>query len=224
MHCLIIEDRKLLASGFTQMVENLRGIEAVHTAMHPYEIRYLLKTVPISVVICSPDLWNHEYFKEIKSMPRLIFLSNTRSKIKEDVEGSQLVVLKEPFSPLHLERLVDKVMGQDTTFFDFMFVKFERRWRPIQYADIELVEKKPGSYVLIATRKCNYLVSGTLQSWLRKLPMDRFVRPCDSLVVPMTELPKFTGDVYVFRGREIRLTFRMAKKAKREMESLTQHF
>lgn len=221
MHCLLIDDRTALVDQLVASLQRQQEIESVHTAMHPYQIRYLLKNIPVSVVICLPHLWDHSYFEAMKSLPLVLFSTNKKAKIKEDAGRIVLNVLKDPWNEQQLKAFLLGAKDKERQrFSDFIFVRFERRWRAVAFGEIELIEKKSGSFVLIYCKHNNFLVSGNLSTWLQRLPKDRFVRPCDNLIVPVKEISRLTGDIFLFRGREIRMTFRFASLARMEMETL----
>ncbi len=201
-----------------KILEQDNNIAAVHTAIHPYQVTAVLRTIPVSIVFVRPGMWNFQWFQGFTSLPQFVFLSSVRNKIKVDPDGSPELILREPYNVLQVTNVVEEASEHNAgRSADFFFVKFERRWRKIVFVDIELIEKKPGHYVLICTKEHSYLVAGSLNSWMMKLPEEKFIRPADNIVLPVAEVAKLTGVVYPFRGRDIKLTFRFARQARKEM-------
>jgi DNA-binding LytR/AlgR family response regulator len=77
-----------------------------------------------------------------------------------------------------------------------------------------------GSYVQFHLKYGNRLIPGHLNGWIQKLPEDTFIRISDTLIVPASELSKIQNNEYVFKGRSIKLTYRFAIAARREMERM----
>ncbi len=220
MYCLIIDESLVQLQHLKELLEQRKEFDMVHTAIHPYEAKYVLASVPIDVVFVRFKLWDYSYFKNFDSLPVIVFTATGRESFRESEKEMLGFTMKEPYSSKQLSQLFLNMIGaRPLPTADFFFVKFERRYRKIEFDKIEIIERKTG-YVLICTTGANFLVAGTLQQMLERLPNDRFIRVADTLILPAREAPKVTGDTYCFRGREIALTFRFAKAARLEMEQM----
>jgi hypothetical protein len=80
-----------------------------------------------------------------------------------------------------------------------------------------MIEKREKNYMQFHLSYENPLIAGSPGYWLQKLPKDQFVRISDTLIVPVSELPKIRGNEYIYRGRKIPLSFRFAAGSGDEM-------
>jgi len=221
MFCLIIDETLEQLQPLKELLEQRKEVDVVHTAIHPYEAKYVLTSVPIDIVFIRFKLWDPIYFKDFKTLPTIVFTANGREGYRESEKEELGFAMKEPYTAKQLSQVFMKMIGaQPMVSADFFFVKFEKRYRKIDFEKIELIERKVG-YVLICTTGANFLVAGSINQVLNRLPKGRFKRVADAIILPAKEASRLTGNTYCFRGREIPLTFRFAKAGRlEEMEEV----
>lgn len=218
-HYLIVYESKTATAVLKEQLL-LQGNVVVHTVSSAAGIRPLLLAFPVSVVFVGVGMWDYRAMKGMQVTPVIVVLCGPREFMKEELLGSgatRIPYLKEPFAAKDVHGLrtsLPKLYPQAST--EFMFIKFDRRWRKIMFEDILAIEKKDGMYSMIHTQVGNLMVLSRLESWLEQLPPDGFVRVADGLILPVAESKKVVGDVYHFKGRDIKLSFKFLKPRRRE--------
>ncbi|MES2373447.1 MAG: hypothetical protein V4557_12755 [Bacteroidota bacterium] len=192
----------------------------VHTVQSAGAVHHVLLSFPVSIAFIGVGLWDHTVFRRIGQVPTLVILCNPREFMKEEMLG-QINYLKQPFTAkdiILLKIRMPKLVSINST--DFMFLKCDRRWRKLMFEEIEMIERKDTMYLMFHTRVGNFLVLGSMENWLKRLPSELFQRVADGLVLPIAEVPNIAGDLYFFKGREINLSFRFSRKVKRDARKL----
>jgi hypothetical protein len=208
-HYLVVHENKMMAAILGRLLQEQDTSLNVHVVDSVAAMRPVLLAFPVSVVFIPVTLWGYTPFIGMIRLPAVVFICTKRKKIKTELLGDSMWHLAEPYVWKDLILLQIKIEKfASPVSLDFMFVKFDRRFRKVNFTDIELVEKKDGMYVLICTVEGNFLMLGGIRSWLERLPKDRFVRIADDLIVPKDQEHKVNIDTYEFKGRQIALTFR----------------
>ncbi len=219
MNALIIDDNPKTLVVLKDLLKAHWGTEAVFTAVQPYLVRSLMAAEQIDVVFIRVRLWDFRQFEELEQMPVVVFLSGGKDKLTMKEETAVRYALREPYNTTELPRLLRKIEEERFTEPpEYLFLRYLGRFHRVYFSEIELVEGKVGSYVQFFLKEGSQLLPGSLASWVRRLPADRFVRISDGLIVPATEIIKVKSNKYTFKDRQIRLSFRFASRAKKEME------
>lgn len=220
MHCLLIDDNKKTADHLSALLEKIPGIYQVHKAVQPYLLRSVMDLEPIEIIFSRVRLWNFRAFSRLDTMVPIVFLCGGKDKLTDKEDTAVPYKLREPYTAFELEQLLKKISKDRIVESpDYFFIKYEARHHRIFFSDIEMIERKRMGYVQIYTKKLDMLISGTLNSWLQQLPEGRFIRAADSLVLPIGSLDQIRDNVFEHRGNKIKLTYRFAKEAQKELET-----
>ncbi|MEO8174405.1 MAG: LytTR family transcriptional regulator DNA-binding domain-containing protein [Sediminibacterium sp.] len=220
-HCLIIDDNKVAAGLLKGLLEAIEDMGAVHVVSEPNAVRAVLRNFNAAVVYIRMDLWNVRLFENCVKLPVVVFLSAKTDHYLEAVHGQLDFHLAEPFTETAVKKMQERItVHKAETRIDFFFVRTQRRWRKVHFPSIDLFERKEDGYVMLYTTPTNYMLYGSMQHWLDKLPADKFIRVADQLILPAFIARKHTGKQYTYKGRTIELTFRIASKAKKELEGV----
>ena len=219
MNCLIIDDNPKTAFSLGQLLTAIPIVKEVRMADHPYRVRSILANTHIDLLFIRVRLWDFKLVEHVPKMPTLVFLTGGRDMITNKTETGVRYFFQEPFDAKALAQLLAKVVPECEKP-EFMFIRYEGRFHKIAFSDIDLIERMRGSYVQFHLKYGNWLIAGHLTGWIQKLPEDKFIRISDTLIVPASELSKITNNEYVFKGRRIKLTYRFAIAARREMERI----
>ncbi|MES2373442.1 MAG: LytTR family transcriptional regulator DNA-binding domain-containing protein [Bacteroidota bacterium] len=194
----------------------------MHRAVQPYLVRSLMACEPVEIIFIRVRLWDHRLFERLERMPILVFLCGGKDKLTDKLNTSVPYRLREPYTVTKIEQLVCKLSKERITESpSYFFVRFEGQFHKLCFLDIVMIERMQMNYVKIWAHHVSMLVPGTLTQWLSKLPQGQFIRVSDTLVLPLKAAMEISSDEYVFRGRNIQLTYRFASAARKEMELQT---
>ncbi|MES2329269.1 MAG: LytTR family transcriptional regulator DNA-binding domain-containing protein [Bacteroidota bacterium] len=201
-------------------MEALPMVTQIFHAVQPYLVRSLMAAEKIDVVLIRVRLWDFKQFAKLEEMPMIIFLSGGKDKLTNKPGTSVQYSIREPYNLIDLKQLMEHVNKEKRTELPgYFFLRYDGRFHKTNFSDIELIERKQGNYVQFYLTHGSWLLPGTLPSWLCKLPTEQFTRVSDTLIVPISEMQKITGDEFEYKGRTIKLTFRFASPANREMQN-----
>ncbi|MES2331168.1 MAG: LytTR family transcriptional regulator DNA-binding domain-containing protein [Bacteroidota bacterium] len=219
MNCLIIDDNAKTSAVLQQLLEAQPGAKNIHIAVQPYLIRSLMSYETIDVVFIRVRLWDFRQFAHLGQKPAIVFLSGGKDKLTEKPGTSVLFSMREPYSEREikhlLKRITDNTLSEGN---EFLFLRYSGRFHKTLFTDIEMVERMEKAYVKFHLSYGAPLIPGTIPGWRNKLPEDRFIRVSDNLILPVEKVVGITEDRYVYKQREIVLTFRFAGGARNEME------
>lgn len=219
MHCLIIDDNPKTAGKLRSMLQADTSVTTISLEIQPRRYRQLLVSENIDLVFIRVRLWDFRQFEELENIPCLVFLNGGKDKLAGDPGTGVHYSFREPYYPMELGQLLRKIQKEkrkeDPAFF---FIRHGGRFHKTAFSGIEMIEAKRGNYVVLHLESGEQLMPGNIAGWMRLLPPDRFIRISDRLIIPASELPKVTGNFFEFKGRVIRLSFRFASSARKEME------
>jgi DNA-binding LytR/AlgR family response regulator len=217
MNCLLIDDNPKTAAGLTGLLEACKYVKQVYHGVNAFMVGTLMAAEEIDVVLIRVRLWDYKQFTKLEKIPIIVFLSGGRDKLTLKLGTSVKYGLREPFFPMDLSELFLKIKtkaGSESP--NFLFLRYDGRFHKTLFSDIEMIERKEGSYVQFHLKYGSWLLPGTIPSWLTKLPVDHFIRVSDQLILPLREAVTILGNQYKFKGRTIQLSFRFAAGARNE--------
>jgi DNA-binding LytR/AlgR family response regulator len=219
MNCLIIDDNSKTTSSLCRLLDAWPGIGNIHRAVQPYMVRSLMATEKISIVFIRVRLWDFRQFENLEEIPLVVFLHGGKDKLTTQPGTNVQYALREPYNPHDLSIMMRRIEEESIAEApDFIFLRYDSRFHKTMFSDIEMIERKEGSYLRFFMNYGSWLLPGTLPGWLAKLPEDKFIRVSDTLILPIEQAVTVTSDAYEYRGRSIPLTFRFANSARNEME------
>jgi DNA-binding LytR/AlgR family response regulator len=218
VRCLIIDDNPKTSATLLRLLEAMPDIAEVYHAVQPYLVRSLMAVEKIDVVFIRIRLWDFRQFEKLEEMPVVVFLSGGKDKLTNQPGTSVRYTFREPYHPALLSSLLKKI---ETEMFcevpGYLFLRYNGRFHKTMFSDIEMIERMEKNYCRFFLSYGSPFLPGTLPGWIAKLPEDKFIRVSDTLILPMEEAVRVTGDEFAYKGRHIRLTFRFAGAARNEM-------
>jgi DNA-binding LytR/AlgR family response regulator len=223
-NCLIIDDNETAAEQLKGRLETVDNVDAIYIVSKPGEARAILRSFNATVIYIRIGLWDIRLFDGFQRTPLIVFLSTKTDHYMEAVHGQLDFHLAEPFTHYAVAGLQDRIgTYKGDNKLNFLFVRKGRRWRKVPFASIDMVERHEKGYVTLHTTPAKYMLYGSLQHWLNKLPQDKFIRISDQLILPSYIARLVNSNEYTYKGRKIELTFRFAEKARKELKEIKQY-
>lgn len=220
MHCLIIDDNPKTASALSRLLETFPAVTLVNRSVDIHMIPSLMAHEKIDVVFIRVRLWDFKQFEKLNEIPVIVFLSGGKDKLTLKPGTAVRYSLREPYTTLDLVQLFQKIENENHTEApEYLFLRYDGRFHKTLFSDIEMIERKEGSYVHFYLTYGSWLIPGSIPGWLKQLPADRFIRVSDQLILPARKAKEITGDEYGYKGRKIQLTFRFAAGARNEFQN-----
>ncbi len=220
MHCLIIDDNPKTSTALIRLLEAFPFVTQVHRSVDIHMMPTLIAVEKIAIVFIRVRLWDFKKFEKLEEMPVVVFLSGGKDKLTLKPGTAVQYSLREPYMAIDLVQLFQKIENENHTEPPvYLFLRYEGRFHKTLLSDIEMIERKEGSYVRFYLKYGTWLLPGSIPGWLKKLPEESFVRVSDQLIVPASALSCITGDQYDYKGRSIPLTFRFAAGARNVLQN-----
>ena len=219
-HCIIIDNNRTLAFRL-QLLLHTNDFANVFVATELQSINRLLAEENIEIIFVRTKLWHHRLLKatsQISQPPAIVFLSSQREKFKEDLYEQVVYHISEPYTKENVQAILQRIEKEKTqSSLDFLFIKQQRRYRKIFFETIELAESLSGNYIRLHTTSGNYMVVGTLNGFMNRLPQALFRRISDKLIIPEKETGSVKGNVFFYKGKEMILTHKHTRRYQRKV-------
>jgi len=218
MHHLIIDDNESAALELEKALRTLPRTFSVTVVSTEVAVTNILSTHLVDTVFVRIRLFDFRWLDKIKIQPALVLIVSRQANGKVDYYSDNDHLLIEPFSITQVRSCLKKI-AQVWKYPqpDFLFVRNGKRWVKIPFDQIEMVEKKE-QYAEVFTSAGSILFRGSVGKFRQRLPMDRFIRISDTLIIPASEMAGIKENRYTYKGREIPLTFEFSKEARQEMD------
>lgn len=119
----------------------------------------------------------------LKNPPHVVFLSAESEKFTDYLSEEFPLHLKEPYHVQHIDHVLHALERNDDKDFQFLVVKYQRRYRKIPFSSIRQITSK-GGYVTIHTPRENFMIAYALYKLKHKLPDQEFVQVNPRLILP----------------------------------------
>ena len=206
---IIVDDEPLALDVLETYIEQIPDLELVKRCNNALEANeFLTKNDDVDLMFLDiemPKLGGLEFLKILSDPPYIVI---TTAYPNYAVEGFELNVLDYMLKPISLERFMKSVNkireklkdkaeapngGQDSNTEDYIFVKSDKKFIRIHYADIQYIEGLK-DYVIIRTRDSRVIALQTMKSLEKKLPPDSFIRVHRSYIININFIDAVVGN------------------------------
>lgn len=206
---IIVDDEPLALDVLETYIEQIPDLELVKRCNNALEANeYLTRNDDVDLMFLDiemPKLGGLEFLKILSDPPYIVI---TTAYPNYAVEGFELNVLDYMLKPISLERFMKSVnkireklktkagtanSGQDNNAEDYIFVKSDKKFIRIHYADIQYIEGLK-DYVIIRTRDGRVIALQTMKSLEKKLPADSFIRVHRSYIININFIDAVVGN------------------------------
>ncbi len=206
---IIVDDEPLALDVLETYIEQIPDLELVKRCNNALEANeFLTKNDDVDLMFLDiemPKLGGLEFLKILNDPPYIVI---TTAYPNYAVEGFELNVLDYMLKPISLERFMKSVNkireklkvkadtsngGQENNAEDYIFVKSDKKFIRIHYADIKYIEGLK-DYVIIRTRDSRVIALQTMKSLEKKLPTDSFIRVHRSYIININFIDAVVGN------------------------------
>jgi len=206
---IIVDDEPLALDVLETYIEQIPDLELVKRCNNALEANeFLTKNDDVDLMFLDiemPKLGGLEFLKILNDPPYIVI---TTAYPNYAVEGFELNVLDYMLKPISLERFMKSVNkireklkvkadtsngGQENNAEDYIFVKSDKKFIRIHYADIQYIEGLK-DYVIIRTRDSRVIALQTMKSLEKKLPTDSFIRVHRSYIININFIDAVVGN------------------------------
>ncbi len=204
IRCLIVEDQAPAQRVLETYISQLDHLKIVGICGSATEAMKLLQKEAVDLIFLDvhmPKMDGFAFLRILTNPPNVIV---TTAYSEHAIEGFDLNVvdyLLKPFSFERFCRAVSKINTPPRLMRDehpgienrSLFIKVDGNFIRLDTNSLVHISSD-GNFLNINTKDTRYYVLGTLQSWLEKLPKDRFVRVQKSHIVNMDYVEKISGN------------------------------
>ncbi len=213
LRCLIVDDEPVAREGLKDFVEKIDFLELRGVLPHALQAVQFLRDSSVDLLyldIEMPDLDGLSFLRSL-SQPPLVILTTAHRKYA--VEGFELDVVDYLMKPITFERFI-KASQKALDLYerqpyqsrangdDFFFIKADKQYIKINYADIYYVESAK-DYVFIYTTAERHMALLSLKMMEEQLPRDRFIRVHRSYLVSIPHIDVIEGNRLFVGNQEI---------------------
>lgn len=223
MRALIIDDEPLARQVIDTYANQLDFLEIVGHCGKATEAYAVLEKKAVDLIfldINMPKLSGLDFLRTLSTPPRVIITTAYREYAVDSFELQVSDYLVKPFAFPRFLRAVQKVRAElgadvecnetprgsgagatatETSKTDHLFVKIDRQYRRVNFADIHYLEAY-GNYVKIWTGKDFLLATKTLSSLSAELPEADFLKIHKSYVIRRERVEALEGNQLTLRG------------------------
>ena len=175
-HLLLIEPDETAARELAELLQNRPDPPKLWVAGSVAGAEMILRTQPVDWMFIRIIVWDdYQRLRPTLVSPpgKVVFLSGRNEKCTAHLPLALDGHLQPPYRQGHLVRIWNRWMmaGFVSKPLDIVFIKSRARFEPVRYGDIRQVEVE-GAGLLVMTRDGDYRVSGSLQAFQDRLPVE----------------------------------------------------
>lgn len=213
MNCIIIDDEPLARAEMNSLINEVSKIEILGEFSNAPSALDFLKNNSVDLIFLDiemPLMTGLEFVEELPKRTLIIFTTAYSQYALKSYELEAVDYLLKPIDKHRLTKAIDKavlyteLLSTDTikntvesNTADFLFIKAERRFYKISFADIKYIEGLK-DYVVIHTQNQKLITAMNLKTIHQKISSDAFIRVSKSYVVNIDYIDSFDNhNIYI---------------------------
>lgn len=213
MNCIIVDDEPLARSEMQSLISETAKIDILGEFSNALSALDFLKNNEVDLIFLDiemPMVTGLEFVEMLPKKSLIIFTTAYSQYALKSYELEAVDYLLKPIDPQRLEKAIDKailytdLLSKDTVkntvesnTEDFLFIKAERRFYKISFADIKFIEGLK-DYVVIHTRQQKLITAMNLKTIHQKISGENFLRVSKSYVVNVDYIDSFDNhNIYI---------------------------
>jgi DNA-binding LytR/AlgR family response regulator len=207
--CIVVDDEPLALSVLEKYISSLSSLELLKKCTNALEAMAFLHENQIDLMfldIKMPQVTGLEFLKTLTHPPEVILTTAYSEYALEGYEYSVVDYLLKPFSFERFLKAVNKVImkknvetkqistSENKTYEDFIFLKADKIDHRIPFSDIIYIEGY-GNYIKVFIKDKMLLVSETMTTIEKNLPVNLFVRVHKSFIVSIAKIQQIEGNM-----------------------------
>ncbi|HMI06371.1 MAG TPA: response regulator transcription factor [Flavobacterium sp.] len=213
MTCIIVDDEPLAREEMQSLINEVSQIEILGKFANAPSALDFLKTNETDLIFLDiemPLVTGLEFAQKLPKESLIIFTTAYSQYALKSYELDAIDYLLKPIEKHRLEKAINKailykqLLSNDTVkniveanTDDFLFIKADRRYYKIDFADIKFIEGLK-DYVVIHTRNKKLITAMNLKTIHQKIPADTFLRVSKSYVVNINGIESFDNhNIYI---------------------------
>lgn len=220
MNCIIVDDEPLARGEMRSLIDETAKIDVLGEFSNALSALEFLKDNEVDLIFLDiemPMVTGLEFAEMLPKRSLIIFTTAYAQYALKSYELEAVDYLLKPIDPQRLEKAIDKavlytgLLSKDTVkntvesnSADFLFIKADRRFYKISFADIKFIEGLK-DYVVIHTRQQKLITAMNLKTIHQKISGDSFIRVSKSYVVNVDYIDSFDNHNIYIEDAEIPL-------------------
>lgn len=217
MNCIIVDDEPLAREAIVSLIFETSDLQCIGSFNNATSASRFLKKNDVDLVfldIQMPGVTGLEFAKEIPRTTLVIFTTAYTEYALESYETDAIDYLLKPVDTVRFKKAVAKAHAyhalllkeEDPAYLepepDYFFVKSERRYFRILYADILFVEGLK-DYVIIQLADQRIITHMNLKNMNELLPKSQFIRVSKSFIINKMHVASFDNNDVFIKNYEI---------------------
>tara|TARA_B100000809_G_scaffold148849_1_gene146320 strand:+ start:1101 stop:1772 length:672 start_codon:yes stop_codon:yes gene_type:complete len=211
MNCIIIEDDKVQQQIIRRYIHKTDNLDCVATYNNPLDFFKTPKILNIGIIFLDvemPEMSGIEFLKKI-DLPYLtsvVLITSHKNYALEAYENNVVDYLLKPCSYAQFLKSIAKVSKINPIHIkkDFIFIRSNGADVKLFFDEILRIEGA-SEYIVIITKKKNYMVYSSMKSIIEKLP-DDFIRVHRSNIVSISKIEKIHGHIIEINGDLVKIS------------------
>jgi len=185
MNCLIIAER-MEKNYLEGLAKDIPEVKQVFVALGGNEILSVLARRNIDVLFCPASRWDWRFLEAVEKEPKIVFVFSAREKCSPGLYKELGFCLREPYTAEEVGQLFER-LGSEKAIFDnyFLLIRYERMYHKVRFPEIQMVGRMNNSYIRVCTSKGNFMIAGTMNKMLERLPGGVFERTSHEQITPV---------------------------------------
>ena len=220
MNCIIVDDEPLARSEMRSLITETSNVDILGEFSNAPSALEFLKDIDVDLIFLDiemPMVTGLEFAEMLPKKSLIIFTTAYSQYALRSYELEAVDYLLKPVDPKRLEKAIDKailyteLLSKDTVkntvesnTADFLFIKAERRFYKISFADIKFIEGLK-DYVVIHTKQQKLITAMNLKTIHQKISGGTFIRVSKSYIVNMNYIDSFDNHNIYIEDSEIPL-------------------
>ncbi|WP_077416542.1 LytR/AlgR family response regulator transcription factor [Chryseobacterium sp. JV274] len=220
MNCIIVDDEPLARSEMRSLIIETSNVDILGEFSNAPSALDFLKDIDVDLIFLDiemPMVTGLEFAEMLPKKSLIIFTTAYSQYALRSYELEAVDYLLKPVDPKRLEKAIDKailyteLLSKDTVkntvesnTADFLFIKAERRFYKISFADIKFIEGLK-DYVVIHTKQQKLITAMNLKTIHQKISGETFIRVSKSYIVNMNYIDSFDNHNIYIEDSEIPL-------------------
>ncbi|WP_426482496.1 LytR/AlgR family response regulator transcription factor [Chryseobacterium sp. R2ACT005] len=220
MNCIIVDDEPLARSEMRSLITETSNVDILGEFSNAPSALDFLKEIDVDLIFLDiemPMVTGLEFAEMLPKKSLIIFTTAYSQYALRSYELEAVDYLLKPVDPKRLEKAIDKailyteLLSKDTVkntvesnTADFLFIKAERRFYKISFADIKFIEGLK-DYVVIHTKQQKLITAMNLKTIHQKISGETFIRVSKSYIVNMNYIDSFDNHNIYIEDSEIPL-------------------
>lgn len=213
MNCIIIDDEPLAREAMEMLVEENKKLQLLDKFNNAASAARFMEEHSVDLVfldIQMPGITGIEFARTISRRTLIIFTTAYTEYALDSYEVDAIDYLVKPIEPERFEKAVQKALSYHSLLMkeekeaietnvssEYFFVKSERKYFKVNYADILFVEGLK-DYVILQLADRRIITRMSMKSIAELLPQELFLRVNKSYIVNTKHIDSFdNNDIYI---------------------------